>query len=187
MPDSSIQPFSEPFAANLLKVAIDRMPRRNGKLRKRIIDLVQLQIAALGKLHRAAHNFGSMREELVHLRCSLHIKLIGVELEALWVVNRRGRLYAEQNLMRMRVVLAKVVAVIRRHQRNIQLLLQPKQISMNLLLKLQPLVLNLKKEIPLAENLLILPCSRTRGLVLTCHQVFRKLTCQTARKSNQPL
>ena len=51
----------------------------------------------------------------------------------------------------------KVVPVVGRDQRNVQFLLEPEQIRLDLLLLLQPLVLDLEKEVPLPKMSSILP------------------------------
>jgi len=126
-PDRRLQTLLQALAADFLKVAVDGVPRRNRKLRKRIVHFVQLQVAALGKLHRAFHDLGRVREKLLHLRGRLHVELIGIEFEPLRIVDRRQRLYAQQDFMRVRVVLAQIVAVVGGHQRNVQLFLQTEQ------------------------------------------------------------
>ena len=46
--------------------------------------------------------------------------------------------------------------IVRRHHRDAQLTLQTKQVGTDVLLLFQALILNFKKEIPLAEDVLIL-------------------------------
>jgi hypothetical protein len=83
---------------------------------------MQLQLAALGNLHRPLQDLGRVREEPLHLLGALHKKLIAVEAEALLVVNLRAGLHAEHHVVRVRVLAAQVVRVVGRHQRNLQLL-----------------------------------------------------------------
>ena len=62
--------------------------------------------------------------------------------------------------------------VVGRNHRNPQLPFQPKQRLVNLLLVLKPLILNLQKEIPLAEDLLVLPRDRACFFIAPRHQLF---------------
>jgi hypothetical protein len=55
---AGVETLAETLAAHLLKVALDRVPVRNGKLRERVLDLVELELAALRKLHRPAYDLG---------------------------------------------------------------------------------------------------------------------------------
>jgi hypothetical protein len=186
-PDRRLQTLLQALATDFLKVAVDRVPRRNRKFRKRIVHFVQLQVTALGKLHRAFHDLWRVREKLLHLRGRFHVELIGIEFEPLRIVDRRQRLYAQQDFMRVRVILAQIVAVVGGHQRNVQLFLQTEQVRLNLLLQLQALILNLEEEIPPAEDVLILRRRRARRLVLIRHQVLAQLAREAAGKPDQPL
>ncbi len=117
---------------------------------------MQFQLAALGNLHRPRHHAGRIRKQPRHLIGGLHKKLVGVEPETVRVVNLRARLHAEHHVVRMRVFAAQVVRVVGQHERNLQLLLQPEQIGLDLLLLLQPLVLNFQIEITSPEDVLVL-------------------------------
>src|ERR1700721_2241776 len=55
------------------------------------------------------------------------------------------------------IVLAQIVTVVGRYQRNTEFLLHAEHIRVDLLFELQPLILNFEKEIPLAEDALIPP------------------------------
>ncbi len=166
-PDRSLQPLLVSRAAHLLEVAVDGMALRHRKLGERIFHAVQLQVAALGNLHGPREHRRRILEQPRHLVRALHKKLVAVELEPVGVVNLRARLHAQHHLVRVRVLAAQVMRVVRRHQRNPQLPLQPEQIGLDLLLRLQTLILNLQEEISLAEDVLVLLCdgcglSRTR-------------------------
>ncbi len=77
----------------------------------------------------------------------------------------RARLHTQHHIVRMMILAAQIMRVVRQHQRNLQFLLQPEKIVLNLVLLLQPLVLNLEIEIPAPENILILH-RRALGLLI---------------------
>src|SRR5579875_1956096 len=118
MPDRGFKPFFKSFATDVLKVAVNRVPRRYSKLWKWIVYFAELQTAALSKLHRAAHYLRSIGEQLLHFSRSLYIKLVRVKLEPLRIMDGRGRLHTQQNLVRMSIIIAEVMAVIGCHQRD---------------------------------------------------------------------
>ncbi len=63
-------------------------------------------------------------------------------------------------LVRVVIVFAQVVAVVGGHQRDAELSLHLEAGRMDLLFQLQPLVLYFEEEVPLAENVLVLPGCR---------------------------
>ena len=128
-----------------------------------------------------------MRKQPVHLIRRLNVELLRVELEPLRVVHRVCRLHTQQHLVRARVPVLDVVRVVCRHQRNAQVLLQPEHGLGHRLVGPQPMVLDLQKEVPLAEHLLKLAADPLGPVVLPSHQELAHLPCQTSRKPNQPL
>ncbi len=177
--------FSQSFAANPLEVALQRLAFGHWKRRKRIVDFVQLQVAALGKLHRPADNMRRMRKKPRHLVGGLDVELVGVELEPLRVVHRSRGLNAKQNLVRAAVVRRNVVRIVGRNQRNVEFLLHPEHRVAHLLVRAKLMVLNLQEEIAAPKDVLILPCGRLCLVVLSLHNLLRNLTGEAARKTNQ--
>ena len=54
---------------------------------KRIVDGMQLEVAALGDLHGACEHAGRIGKEALHLVGALDEELVGVEAEAFGVVD----------------------------------------------------------------------------------------------------
>ena len=83
-------------------------------------DLAQLERhgAALGDLDRARKGVGMAREVRRHLGRGLEEELVRVELPVVGVLQRVTRLDAEQRLVRERVLVAEVVDVPRRDERQ---------------------------------------------------------------------
>lgn len=184
--DGRLQPLLKTGAAYLFEITVDGVPSRHRELGEWIVHLVQLELAALGELHGAADHFGRMREKPLHLLGGLHIKLIGVEFEALRVMDRACGLDAQQHFVRMVIVLAQIVAVIGCHQRDAEFLLHTEHVRMDLLFEFQPLILNFEEEIPFPKDVLIARGHIARGLILARHQVFAKFACQAAGEADQP-
>ena len=128
-----------------------------------------------------------MGEEPFHLRRALDIELVGIELEALGIVDGVRGLHAQQHLMRVMIVFAEIVAVVGGDQRNIQFFFQAEQVGMDLLFQFQSLVLDLQEEIAAAENVLVLSRGGFGLLVLSRHQIAAQLTGQAAGESDQAL
>jgi hypothetical protein len=62
MMDGGVEALLEALAADLLEVAVDGVAIGNGEFRKGIVDLVELEIAALGDLLGALENVRANRE-----------------------------------------------------------------------------------------------------------------------------
>src|ERR1700684_3517385 len=103
MRNRSIEPLAKSFAAHLLEVAFERMPFRNRKLRKRIIDLAELQVATVNALHSSRADLRMFREGTLHLLGRLDVELLRIELEPVRVVHAAGSLNAKQNLVCPRI------------------------------------------------------------------------------------
>ena len=187
MLDGRLEPLLKSCPAHFLEVAVERVALRDRKLRERIVDLVQLELAALDKLHRAAHHFGRMGEQPLHLFGGLDVKLLGIKFEPLRIVNGSRGLHAQQHLVRVMIVFAQIVAVVGRHQRNAEFVLHPEHVRVDLLFRFEPVVLDLEEEVALAEDVLISGSHFAGCLVLPCHQVFAELACKAAGEADQSL
>ena len=83
---------------------------------------------------------------------ALDEKLVAVKLHAVGVVDRFAGLDADHHVLRVRVVFAEVVAVVGRDQRQAEIFFQLERSGWMRCSSRQALVLNLEKEIALAEN-----------------------------------
>ena len=138
-----IPPLLPTLPANLLEVRVNRLPFRQRKLRKRVLHLREFQVAALRELHRPRAHLRRMRKQPVHLLRRLDVKLVLLKPEPLRVVHRVRRLHAQQHLMRPRIPVLDIVRIVRRHERNPQVLLQPEHRLRHRLIRLQPMILDL--------------------------------------------
>ena len=143
----ALHPSRESLPRNVLEITVRRESLRYIEVRKRRRNFFQPQITALGNRHRARQYIRRVLEHAQHLVAVLHKKLVALKLHPVRVQNRLPHLDAQHHVLRVRVVLAQVVAVVRRHQRYAQVLLQLKQSRMDAVFHLQSLVLNLQKKI----------------------------------------
>src|SRR5258708_590649 len=175
------------FTGHLLKVTVESEARRDLKFRKRIVDLVQLEVATLGDGQSARQQVFAFAEDAAHLVGALYEELVAVKLQAVGVMNRLAGLDADQNVLRMRIVLAEIVAVIGRHHGDAKLFFQMKQVGLDAVLFRQSLVLDFEKEIVFAENLAVESGGIARGIVLAGQQVLAEFAGQASGKPNQHL
>ena len=67
---------------------------------------------------------GACEKSALHLVGGLDVELVGVELEALGVVDAAGGLHAEQDFVGAGVVVAEVVGVVGGDERDVEFALQ---------------------------------------------------------------
>ena len=139
---------------------------------ERIADLLQSHVAAFRDAQRAGKHVGRVFEDSVHFVMALDEKSAALKLHAIRILDRLARLNAQHHVLRVRVIFAEIVAVIRGHQRKAQVFLQAKQGRMDAMFHLQTLILNLEKKIVLAEDVAVPRRCSARSLVLVVHQEF---------------
>src|SRR5262249_37814414 len=99
--------------------------------------------------------------------------------------NAFASLNADHHILGVGVVFAKIMAVVRRHERQTELFLHSEEARMDAVLHLKTLVLYLKIKVLFAENIGVGRGRRARTLVLVLHQELSDLTFQTPRQRNQ--
>src|SRR5580658_9562288 len=106
-----LHPPGKSLPRDVLEITVESKSLRNVKVRKRTWHLLQMQIAALGNVERAREHVRRILEHTQHLVAVLDVKLRAIKLHPVSLLNRLPRLDAQHHILRVRVVLAKVVAV----------------------------------------------------------------------------
>src|SRR5206468_10340744 len=102
-------------------------------------------------------------------------------------VDRLPRLHADEHVVRLRVVLADVMGVVGRDQRNAEFFFQAEEVRMYLVLELESLVLYLEKEIVFAEDVPKVRGSFLRLVVLPFRKTLGDLALQASGERDQSL
>ncbi len=89
------------FAGHLLEVAAGRVAFGNLELRQRVRNVVDLDVAARGDIHRAAKRIGNFAKHLGHFLGGLEIELVGGKLHAMRVAHGLAGLDAQQHFLRV--------------------------------------------------------------------------------------
>ena len=110
-----------------------------------------------------------------------------LELHAIAILDGLPRLDAHHDILRVGVVLAEVVTVVGRHQRQAEVFFQPEQAGMNPAFLLETLILNFQEEILRAENIAIGGGRLAGGVQLVFHQPFRDFALQAPGEPDQAL
>src|ERR1019366_5746126 len=182
----NIEPMGKALPGDVLKVVRQRVTGRHLKLGKRIVNFFQPNVAAFRDLQGPRRHVLISQENLLHLDGALHGKLVATEFQAVGVVDGFTHLNAEHHVLRMGVILAEIVAVIGRDQRDVEFLLQLQQVRLDARFLRQSLVLNFEIEISFAKNV----AKRNRGfascVVLPFREVLGDFALKTRRQTNQP-
>ncbi len=97
-----------------------------------------------------------------------------------------ARLNAEHHVLRVRIILAEIVAVIGRNQRDLEFFLQLQQVALNARFFRQSLVLNFEIEIAFAENIAERYGGFTSCVVLPFSEILGNFTLKTRGQTDQP-
>ena len=124
------------------------------ELRKRRLAQLELDLRPLGYPQRVVACARHLTEETPHLRRALQIVLLALELEALRVVDRGAGLHAQQGVMSDRVLAPAVMAVVRGDQRGVERAGNPYEAGIRPPLCIEPVILQLDKEVLPAEDVL---------------------------------
>ncbi len=115
---------------------------------------LDLDVAPLGDLERAAHRVLVAGEVEGHLLGRLEVEVVGVELPVVRVLQRVAGLDAEQRLVGARVGVAEVVDVAGRDGRHARLARELDELRQDALLHVEVGVLQLDVDVVAAEHLL---------------------------------
>ncbi len=178
------QARNETFAGDGLEITVDGLSIGNLEVRKRILDRVNLYVAALRDRHRPFQRFGDFAKHLRHFFRGLEEKLVGGKFHAVRVAHRLPGLDAEQHFLRMRIGMLQIMAIVGSDKRNAGLARETHNFRVDAFLDFQALVLNFQEEVPFSENV-AQAVSRFSGLIRAFfHQVLGDGAAQARRQCN---
>ena len=174
----SFQAAGESLAGDVLEVTVEGESVRHVEVRKRIADFFQPHVAAFGNAQGAAQHVGRVLEDPLHFVVTLDEEVRALELHAVGVLDRLAGLDAEHHVLRVGVVLAEIVAVVRCDQRQAKVFFQAEQIGMDAVFLFEALVLNFEKEVVLSENVVVGRGGAARSVVVLFHQTLGNFAFQ---------
>ena len=143
------------------------------------------QLHPFGDHQRLVARVGQLAEDAAHLLRRLEVELLGVEPEALRIRLQLLLLDAQQNVMRLRVLLPGVVQVVRRNDRHAELSRDPDLLADDPALIRQAVVLDLDEVLAGAEDVARLAGGREGAIVLAVHEQHTDLRRETSGKADQ--
>ena len=142
------------FDRQLAQVRVLVVPFGDGERREDRVPELELDRGPLGDEQRVVACFRRLAEQMAHLLRALDVELVAVELEPVRVALQRAGLHTQQRVVGLRVFLLRVVAVVGREQRRIELARDVEQRADDLGVVVDAVVLELDEEVLAPEDLL---------------------------------
>ena len=152
----------------VLVVAFGHRERRQDRLAE-----LDLDVGPLGDQQRVVARVGQLAEQVAHLGRRLDVEVVAVELEALGVALERAGLHAQERVVRLRVVLVRVVAVVGREQRRLELARDVEERPEDTSVVVDVVVLQLDEEVIAPEDVLEARRRFERGLLVAGEDQLR--------------
>ena len=163
------------------------MALRSLERRQDRVAELDLDVGALGDEQGVVARLLVVGEQRPHLGRGLQVELVGVELEALGVVERGTGLHAQQRRVRLGVVTMGVVTVVGREQRRAQVARQPDELRVDARLFRQPVVLQLDEERVAPEHRLEAVDELARAGVVVGEQALGHRAAETPAGGDETL
>ena len=157
--------FLKPLLAELLKVLLRGFPIRDVKLRQLGVAELDLHAAALRYPLCILNRLRRVGKQSRHFLGGLDIILPARIAHAVFIGDLLSRLDAEQHIVRLRILRARVVTVICRNEPDPGLLRQTQKACVHLLLFLETVVLQFQVKVIFSEDVLVLQRRSLRLLI----------------------
>ena len=110
--------------AQMTQIAHCVITIRHGELRQQQMAKLHSNIAAVGNFIGVCERFGAVAKKLLHLIIALQIKAVVRKAHPIGVIHAAGRLDAQQDVLRRRVLALHIMQVVGRHKAQVKLLRQ---------------------------------------------------------------
>ena len=161
----------------VLVVALGHRERRQDRLPE-----LDLDVGALGDQQRVVARVGQLAEHVAHLGRRLDVEVVAVELEALGVALERAGLHAQERVVRLGVFLVRVVAVVGREQRRLQLARDVEERPEHANVVVDVVVLQLDEEVIAPEDVLEARRGLERGRLVAGEDQLRDEPAEAAAR-----
>ena len=192
-PAGGAQPFQplaapdESFPRDPFKEAVQGLTRGDGEVRKDVLLLLQMHVAARRNFRRARQRLRNLAEELLHLREGFEVELLRRKLHAGGIIDGFPRLDTHQHVLGACIGLRDVMTVVGGHKGNSRLSREPHQLRINALLLGNPVVLNFEEEIAFAEDVSQVVSRPLGGFVTVRGKRRRHFSAKAGGEADQPV
>ncbi len=153
--------------------------------REGVVDLFELDVAALRDLPRAIDGVLQFAEQRHHFVARLEVEIGMIPVHAVGIGHRLSRLDAHQNFVRAGVFAAQIVRIVGRDQRDAGFDREAVDLRREALVLLEPVILNFEEEVLLAEHLAIGISEAAGVVVFVVEDGFVEVAAQAGREADQ--
>ena len=148
---------------------------------------IEFDVAPLGDFNRPLERLGPLGEQLLHFLRRFEVKLARLHAHAVRVLERFAGLDAHERFLRLGVLLAEIMHVVRRDDGHVHLAREPHQLRQHRPFLGDAVILDFDEEILPAEEADVSFNRAMRGFVLTVQKRLRHLALQARGQADQPL
>ena len=173
--------------AQVTQIAHSVKALRHRELRQQQMAELHLHVAAVSNFIGIAQSLRTIAEQRLHLIIAFQIIAVVVKAHTVRLINRAGRLNAQQNILRCGILLLHIMQIICRYQAKTELLRQLLQLRAYLVLLIKVMVLNFQKVVFLAENVYIFLNAATCSLQVVLQNHLRYLAGNAGTEADNAL
>ena len=173
--------------AQVTQIAHSVKALRHRKLRQQQMAELHLHVAAVSNFIGIAQSLRTIAEQRLHLIIAFQIIAVVVKAHTIRLINRAGRLDAQQNILRCGILLLHIMQIVCRHKTKTELLRQLLQLRAYLVLLIKVMVLNFQKVVFLAENVYIFLNAATCSLQVVLQNHLRHLAGNAGTEADNAL
>ena len=173
--------------AQVTQIAHSVKALRHRELRQQQMAELHLHVAAVSNFIGIAQSLRTIAEQRLHLIIAFQIIAVVVKAHTVRLINRAGRLNAQQNILRCGILLLHIMQIICRYQAKTELLRQLLQLRADLVLLIKIMVLNFQKVIFFAENINIFLNTAACSLQVVLQNHLRHLAGNAGTEADNAL
>ena len=173
--------------AQVTQIAYGIIALRHRELRQQQMAKLHLYVATVGNFIGIAQGLRVIAEQFLHLVIAFQVIAVIVKAHTVRLINRAGRLNAQQNILRRRILLLHIMQIVRRYKAQTELLRQLLQLRADLVLLIEIMVLNFQKVVFLAENVYIFLNAAACSLQVVLQNHLRHLTGNAGAEADNAL
>ena len=152
-----------------------------------ILAECEFDVAALRDAERILIRLRHVRKEAAHLLLGFEVILLAAEAHPVGIVHGLAHLDAHQHVLRVGVLRAEIVRVVRHDERKPRLACHAQQPLIDLPFLGKALILKLEEEIPRPEDFAVFQRRSLGSVIVVLMQILRDPSCEAGRKADKAL
>ena len=173
--------------AKLPQIGQRIIARRELEFRQVILAECEFDVAALRDAERILIRLRHVRKEAAHLLLGFEVILLAAEAHPVGIVHGLAHLDAHQHVLRVGVLRAEIVRVVRHDERKPRLARHAQQPLIDLPFLGKALILELEEEIPRPEDFAVFQRRSLGSVIVVLMQILRDPSCEAGGKADKAL